>query len=211
MNSEKEVHYIMKQTQYSWTLVIVTLFLFFPVGICLLALKINSDRGRYQQNGKGLRTLAIVLFVFAAIYLLMGLTGELKYDDGTPAIGASVMMVAIMGGGGAVSLWKSRQLIRRGQEYDKLLDKLYDAKSIDLDPFCKTFKLPFETVAADLEVILNERSIQNVHIDRLRRTITVVIPVRSTRTIICPHCGGKNDGIEVDAHAVCSYCDSQLQ
>lgn len=199
----------MKQKHHSWALIITLLFFFFPAGIVLLVTKMTSEKTRYEQNGKSLKIFAIVLFVLAVIYPILSFTGDLRNEDGTPAIGTGIMMLVFLTAVGTFTLWKGNQYIKRGQEYNRLLAEFATARTLDIDPIAQKMKLSYNAVTADLHALIDAGYIQNAYIDHLRRRLVIKPVARPTRAFFCPHCGGKSE-IAAGAPVVCDYCDSPL-
>lgn len=68
----------MQKKSFSWAIIILMFFLFFPVGIYMLVKKMIDEKFNYIKNGNSLRVLGWILIGFAAIYLISGLTGDFK-------------------------------------------------------------------------------------------------------------------------------------
>lgn len=199
----------MKKKTSSWTSISVWLCFFFPVGICLLVKKVAAEKDRYVQNGKSLKILAIVLFCLIPVYIIMAVTGELEFNEGTNSIGTMIIMLLSFAVCGAFSFYKGNQFIVRGTRYTECRAQLTVQQAIDIDPIAIELRIPFDTVAADLQGLVDVGYLQNVHVNLIDRKVVTNRPVRPTRTVTCPHCGGKSD-IEVGTAAKCEYCDSPL-
>lgn len=198
----------MKKTT-SWAAIIVGLVFFLPVGIYLLAKKVTEEKDSYQQNGKALTILALVLFCMIPIYFIFAFTGELRYEDGTPAYGAAFMMAIILGVGGIFSLTKGNQYIQRGQKYDQYISQLSPQHPVELRELASELKLPINTVISDLQCMIDTGYIPNAYIDHIRMRLAPK-PVRHfTTQVICSACGGTNQ-VEPGKSAACEYCNTAL-
>ena len=91
----------MQKKSFSWGIIALMFFLFFPIGIWMLVKKMTDEKFNYIKNGKSLKILAWILIGFAVMYLIMGITGELETEDGSSIVGGVIMMLMIFGGGGA--------------------------------------------------------------------------------------------------------------
>ena len=76
----------MQTKSFSWGIIVLMLFLFFPVGIYMLVKEVTSEKFYMAKNGKALKIIGWALIGFAAMYLLMSLSGELDTEYGAPTV-----------------------------------------------------------------------------------------------------------------------------
>ena len=70
----------------SWSVVILLLFVFFPVGIFLLVRKVTLEIDSYTKNGTVMQTLGGVLLALGLMYTFLGLTGAMVDQNGNSAV-----------------------------------------------------------------------------------------------------------------------------
>ena len=109
----------MQKKSFSWGIIALMFFLFFPIGIWMLVKKMTDEKFNYIKNGKSLKILAWILIGFAVMYLIMGITGELETEDGSSVVGGVIVMLMIFGGGGAFALYKAHSYIKKGTKYNR--------------------------------------------------------------------------------------------
>lgn len=83
----------MQKKSFSWGIIALMFFLFFPIGIWMLVKKMTDEKFNYIKNGRSLKILAWILIGFAVMYLIMGITGELETEDGSSVVGGVIVML----------------------------------------------------------------------------------------------------------------------
>ena len=194
---------------FSWPVILLAFWLFWPAGIVLLVRKIKAERHRYLENGKSLRIMAAIPFAIALLFFILGLRGDLQYEDGTSALGIAVVISLIFVGCGVFTLSKGNQLVARSQRYELFFSELSSKSTLDIDPIAKELNITFQDAAADIQAMIDHGHAANVYIDHIRRRLVAKQVARAVRYVTCPHCGGKNE-IEIGTVAVCEYCDSPI-
>ena len=110
----------MQKKSFSWGIITLLLIFFFPVGIFMIVKKVTTEHFNYAKNGKSLKTLGWILLCFAAIYLLMFMTGDLVTEDGGSIVGPILVVIFLFGGGGILSLIKGNHYIKKGTVFRPL-------------------------------------------------------------------------------------------
>lgn len=199
----------MKQKTYSWTTIGIWLFFFFPVGIPLLVKKVTTEKDHYIQNGNGVKKLGIVILCFTVISIILYAAGELQLTEDSNQVTVLISMFIMLPACGLFCMYKGRQISARGKRYDDLIPYLALNPYQNLDTLASELKIPLQTVIADLKYLMQVGYISNVYIDMPNRRLCVKQVTPETFTVICPHCGGKND-IALNTPAKCEYCDSPI-
>lgn len=213
----------MQKPSYSWGLIVAMLFVFFPVGIWMLVKKMTTEKFNYVKNGKSLSVLGWVLIGLAVIYLIMGVTGELKTDDGSSVVGIIVMILIIFGGGGAFALYKANSYIKKGTKYNRYISVINSNNDMLIDNIAAAYPTTYEKAAEDLQAMIDDGYFMNAYIDLNQRK--VVMPTKPVdnvavntntagtdtqpRTVKCSNCGATNTLIAGSVNE-CEYCGTAL-
>lgn len=187
--------------------------------------KLPVKRRDDRKRGASYRKWGWVLMVFAAIYLLMGVTGELRYVDGSPAVGATIMMTVLCGGGGWLCLRKGADLQMRAQRYERYVSIVRSGGDALIDRIAAAYPTTYEQAVTDLQAMLRMGYFADSYVDLERRELVMpermTAPVRfdssvgepeketAARVIQCPHCGAVNT-VRSGAVKECEYCGSPI-
>lgn len=213
----------MQKKSFSWGVIIVMFFVFFPVGIWMLVKKMTDEKFNYIKNGKSLRVLAWVLIGFAALYLIMWITGEFTTINGSGVAGSVIMMILIFGGSGAFTFYKANSYIRKGTKYQRYISIINSSHDRLIDRIAAAYPTSFEQAAKDLQSMLDDGYFTNAYVDLNRRelimpkTAAVNIVVNQpavaanpqTKSVKCKNCGATNTVVPGAANE-CEYCGSPL-
>ncbi len=215
----------MKKKSFSWGIIILMFFLFFPVGIWMLVRKMTDEKSNYVKNGKSLKIFAWVLIGFAALYPIMGITGELELqaEDGTSLVGGLIATILIFGGGGAFSLYKANSYIKKGTKYNRYLSIINCSNDTLIDNIAAAYPTSFEQAVKDLQSMLDDGYFMNAYLDLNRRELimpqkaTVNVAVNQSTSpsngqpmsVKCKNCGATNTIVPGAANE-CEYCGSPL-
>lgn len=199
----------MQKKSFSWGIIALMFFLFFPIGIWMLVKKMTDEKFNYIKNGKSLKILAWILIGFAVIYLIMGITGEL---------------VVIFGGGGAFALYKAHSYIKKGTKYNRYISIINSSNDTLIDNIAAAYPTSFEQAAKDLQSMLDDGYFMNAYVDLNRRELimppkaaTVNVAVNQSTSPSygqptsekCKNCGATNTVVPGTANE-CEYCGSPL-
>lgn len=214
----------MQKKSFSWGIIALMFFLFFPVGIWMLVKKMTDEKFNYIKNGKSLKILAWILIGFAVIYLIMGITGELETEDGASVIGGVIMMLVISGGGGAFALYKAHSYIKKGTKYNRYISIINSSNDTLIDNIAAAYPTSFEQAAKDLQSMLDDGYFMNAYVDLNRRELimppkaaTVNVAVNQNTSpsygqptsVKCKNCGATNTVVPGTVNE-CEYCGSPL-
>lgn len=218
----------MHKKSTSWGIIALWLILFFPVGIFFIVKKMTGEKFNYIKNGKSLRVLGYILLGLAGIYLIMGLTGELKTEDGSSIVGGVIVAEIIFGGGGALCVFKGMEYIKRGAKYNRYVSIINASNDLLVDNIAAAVPTTYDKAIADIQSMLDAGFFMNAYLDLNKRELIMakVAPQPSVavntgytgsqgavdnqpRSVKCPNCGATNT-IVPGAKNECEYCGSAL-
>ena len=207
----------MQKKSFSWGLIVLMLFLFFPVGIFMIVKKVTSEKFNVVKNGKSLKTLGIVLFCFAGIYLIMSIT-----EDAT-----MLTAFALFGGLGALSFIKGEQYIKKGTKYSRYVSIINANNDGSIDNIAAAYPTSYEQAVKDVQEMLDAGYFMNSYIDQNKRELVMPKPQNTIRVEVtnaggnasitdaqpravkCQNCGATNTVVPGRANE-CEYCGSPL-
>ncbi len=215
----------MQKKSFSWGIIILMLFLFFPIGIFMIAKKVSSEKFNMIKNGKSLKILGWILIGFAVMYLILGITGELETEDGSSAVGGIIVAECFFGGFGALSLIKGKKYIACGEKYNRYVSVVNASNDLLIDNIAAAIPTTYENATADLQAMIDAGYFMNAYVDLNRRelvmhrnqqnnytnTYTPNPQNTSAKTVSkkCPNCGATNTVTE-GTTCECEYCGSPL-
>ena len=214
----------MQKKSFSWGIIALMFFLFFPIGIWMLVKKMTDEKFNYIKNGKSLKILAWILIGFAVMYLIMGITGELETEDGSSVVGGVIVMLMIFRGGGAFALYKAHSYIKKGTKYNRYVAIINSSNDTLIDNIAAAYPTSFEQAAKDLQSMLDDGYFMNAYVDLNRREL--IMPPKATTvnvavdqntspsygqptSVKCKNCGATNTVVPGTANE-CEYCGSPL-
>lgn len=213
----------MQKKSFSWGTIALMFFLFFPIGICMLVRKMTYEKFNYIKNGKSLKILGWILIGLAVIYLILGITGDLKTEDGSSVVGGVIIMLMIFGGGGAFALYKAHSYIKKGKKYSRYISIINSSNDTLIDNIAAAYPTSFEQAARDLQSMLDDGYFMNAYVDLNRRELIVPQKAASVNidvnqssasstqstSVKCKNCGATNTVVPGTANE-CEYCGSPL-
>lgn len=135
---------------YSWTVVIIALIVFWPVGIFLLIGKLSNDRTASFGAGSAIVALmGIVLMFVGAMGLIAILSG-----DGEAAFGGIIMMI-IFGLPGLWLLKKSKGIKSAGNLNRRYIDYIVNNQVRDIHELARRMGVSQDKVIADVNSMIN--------------------------------------------------------
>lgn len=205
----------MQKRSFSWGIIIVMFILFFPVGIWMLVKKMSDEKYNYLKNGKALKTFGWVLFGFGIFYLIMGLAGELKTEDGSSVVGGIIIMLVLFCGGGLFMVFKGKQFIKCGAKFSRYVAVVNAGNNTLIDNVAAAYPTTYDKAVSDLQMMIDAGYFLNAYIDLNKREL--VIPTIGSnltagvkpRVVTCPNCGATNTIVSGAANE-CEYCGSPL-
>lgn len=201
----------------SWGVVILLLFLFFPVGIILLVKKVTSEKHAYTQNAKAMNVLGWVLIALGLLYIVMGLTGEAG-ETSADLVAVSIIFFC---GGGIALVVSAKRFQRRADTFNRYVAIVTNATGYSLDNIAAAYPTSYEQACRDLQKMLDAGYFSNAYLDLEKRELIMPkvsapnfqnIPVGTPpkpRAVKCSGCGATNM-ISDNGIGECEYCGSPL-
>lgn len=212
------------KTNQSWTVVILLLIFFWPVGLYLLYKKVTGDKTSALKNSKALSIVGWVFAVFSAIYLLMAISGDMKASD---AISAFVFF----GAGGALMIYGAKRMNKNAAKLKKYISIVINNNQTSIDNIAAAIPTDYEQAENDLQKMINNGYFQGAYIDKSNREI--ILPKKENspsmnmpenniqyenknteqprfKVVNCKNCGANNTVAEGNL-CECEYCGSPLQ
>lgn len=201
---------------YSWPVIILALFIFWPVGIFLLIKRISADRKMAMSTGgKGMKGLGIGLFAFGAIGFI-GCASD--FDFG----GCVVALFFVLGG--LALIIKAKKLGKEAESMKQYLSIIVNGNVRSLDAISSTTGKSYDVVRNDIENMINKGYLKNAYINEGTREVvlpdinvysntetgeSVVTTNVTKRVVACPCCGANNT--IAGEIGECEYCGSPLK
>lgn len=212
----------------SWTVVLILIIVFPPVGFILLIKKLYQDKEGAYINSIIARILASIML---AIGLMLWYTVITK-DPSAYNIFVSTLFFLLPG---ILLFIKGLNLKKDGARYEKYLELLASNGVIFIDGIASEYSLPYAKTARELEGMITVGYLKNAYIDHESRMIKTNTngsnkvnsnrrkqnvsqentPIKSepknrpSKVIICNSCGGKNV-VSQGSTVECDYCKSPI-
>ena len=217
----------------SWPIIILFIFLCWPVGLFLLIKKLTNDKtAAISAGGKGLKVVGIVMTSFAAIGTL-GFLVSLTEDGASGDDLAALIVMLFFAIGGIALLRKAKKLKKESESIKQYLSIIVNGNVRQLDDIAFTTGQSYDAVHRNVQNMIEKGFLKNAYIDE--RTREVVLPNAApvspqndaptyastinavstnpvplkTKIVACPCCGANNT-ITGDT-GECEYCGSPLK
>ncbi len=210
----------------SWGVVILLMFIFWPVGLYLLIKKLTADKtAAISSGGKGLKVTGIILVVFAAFGLLGFLTSAAEQGVGSDDVGGIIVLLFFAAGGVAL-LSKAKKVKEEAESIKQYLSIIVNGNVCQLDAIASTTDKSYAVVHKDIKNMIDKGYLKNAYINEATRevvlpsanpvvqqnavnaTVVNAAPVQ-TKIVACPCCGANNT--IVGDTGECEYCGSPLK
>ena len=215
----------MQKKGSSWGIIALWFVLFFPVAVVLTVKKMSGEKLSYIQNGKALRIIGYILLGFAALYLVLALTGNLKTEDGSSIVGGVIVAEAVFGGGGALCVFYGTAYIRRGKKYKRYISVINTSNDLIIDNIASQIPTTYDKAVRDIQSMLDDGFFMNARLDLGQRELimprrsanrgaagpdrTCVSAPKQTFCVKCKNCGATNTVVSGERNE-CKYCGSPL-
>ena len=188
---------------YSWPVIIIALFLFWPLGVYLIYKKAQTDK-------KTALTVAKLLNILGVIFIVVGI----------------VTLIAIVGIFylilGIVLRVLAKKMLASAENVKRYISIVINGNIRQLDAIAATVDKPYDTVKKDLQKLIDDGYFKNAYINESTREIVIASSpapaaattsfaaeaTAQTRVVACPCCGANNT--VVGAVGECEYCGSPL-
>ena len=209
---------------YSWPVIILMLFIFWPVGLFLLVKRFTLDKKTaVSAGGKGLKVLGVVLLVFGCLAFIGCVS------DPEAASGTVVAIFFIVGG--VLLMRKAKKITKEAESIKQYLAIIVNGNVRQLDSIAATTGKTYDVVKADIQKMISSGYLKNAYINESTREVVLpnshtaapvespvaanslqatAAPVQSQgRIVACPCCGANNT--IYGATGECEYCGSPIK
>lgn len=190
-----------------WIIIIIALFVFWPIGAYLIYRKITNDRMELLKNSGSLNKAGLIFMVIGfIIFACFSLAGN--PDLHTYAKGG-----VFITSGGVVMFYFGVAINRTAKRYRNYIQIIINDGQKNLGEIAKEMHLGPSKVERDLQSMIALGYFGDTYIDYVNDQIVIkqkepdnppesegLIPV------ICRNCGGRNSALAKR----CQYCDSPL-
>lgn len=214
---------------YSWPVIFLLLYFFWPVGVFLLYKRVQFDRKAALSIGKVINILGIGAYGIAVLGVIACLVEGFAGED--------FEIILFFGIAGFVMRKVAKKLTRNAEKIRRYLQIIVNGGETDMDKIARTVNQPYDTVVSDIQKMIDSGYLNGRYISRSQHKILFQsdqefedvdltediddafenyieeveapqpTPVQS-RTVTCKCCGAKN--IIQARNAECEYCGSQL-
>ena len=205
---------------YSWPVIIIALFFFWPIGFVLLIKRFSTDKTAVMSSSSAfLRVLGIIMVVFGA-FAVIGLASDIENIDAMTCV-----VVAFFIGGGVMLLRKASKIKREGKEIRKYISIIVNHNVRDIDSISKAMGKTYEKARADVQNLIDKGFLKNAYIDEQIKQVVLASDsfvnnavnqaqeqARADlrpRVVTCKCCGAINT--ITGPVGQCEYCDSPIQ
>ena len=210
---------------YSWPVIIIALFFFWPIGFVLLIKRFSTDKTAVMSSSSAfLRVLGIIMVVFGA-FAVIGLASNIDEGIQTGIDAMTCVIVAFFIGGGVLLLRKSSKIKKEGNEIRKYISVIVNHNVRDIDSISKAMGKTYEKARADVQNLIDKGFLKNAYIDEQIKQIVLASDsfvnnavnqaqeqARADlrpRVVTCKCCGAINT--ITGPVGQCEYCDSPIQ
>lgn len=206
-----------KKKSPSWGMIILWLFLFWPVSICLIYKRVSNDKAAAMKNSR-IFTAIGCFFFFGVIVMASILIGHPEDDTDFAIFGICFYLI-----GGVLIMRFARKLKRTGEEYRKYIDVVINQERRTLEDVASQMGKNYEQTMQGLQQMIDKGYFTGAFIDTMEHTI--VFPSRpqqremkpdngreepQQKIVKCPNCGG-NNVVEAGRIHECDYCGSPIK
>jgi len=194
-----------QKNNISWTLVVITLIFFWPVGAFLLWRKLSTDRTATMRSGKGITIIGWVLVVIG----ILGFIGLL--EEGMYVI--DFFVILIFCGAGAALIIIGNKTKKNAKRYRSYIAVVANQNEKEIRGIASILNLSPEVVKKDLTEMIEKGFFQDAYIDH--RKGSIVFNSKTTtekikyRALQCQGCRAINKVAEAQVGR-CEYCRSMI-
>ncbi len=145
-----------EKTGISWPVVIFILFVFFPLGIPLIILKIGNEKKKYDKNARVMTVLGIVIIMVWVLYALISVTIEPMW---TVSLLGRIMVLLLSGiimvAGGIILLCFAVKYRRKSRIFSQYADYINIAGITDIDILSDKMSRSAEAVCMDVREMID--------------------------------------------------------
>mgnify|MGYP000167734478 CR=1 FL=1 len=202
-----------------WIVILVCLFVFWPVGLLLLWLKMRSDLKATLVASATLKVVAWVLVVVTAVVLIVALGME-GFSENSPVPGFIILLSGCVGLLVAASVTNKNALI-----YKRLINVVVNDGVTSIDDISRILNMPYDKVYRYLYGLLSRSLLKNAYISEVQRAVVFPDSARKERAsvrlqaqeqepeytiVYCKSCGAHKE-VVVGKIDTCNFCGSKLK
>jgi hypothetical protein len=207
-----------KELIFSWPVIVIAFIIFWPVGLGLLVMRMNSDKVLLLQSG---RVLSLFSWLSGCL-VLVGITANI--DEGYDSFDIGLITFFLIAT--IVLNYFGRRLKRKGLKYKKYIDLVVNSGIMDIETLSNLMSKPYEEVYSDIEEMIEKGYFKRTYINDKHQIVIVSSKVndvpldssssnsdeREIRKVVvrCSACGANNE-VGINKVSECEYCGSKIQ
>ncbi|MBQ4568638.1 MAG: hypothetical protein IJA62_01055 [Ruminococcus sp.] len=200
-------------SSYSWSLVIIALIVFWPVGLFLLFKKFSDDKkATLGASGKVMKIVGISLIIFVAIGLI-GFGSSLAENGYRSDDTYGIVGVVFFAAGGVALLYKGNKVTKEAEQIRRYISVIVNGNVRKLSAIASATGKPYDVVYRDINNLINKGYLHNAYIDESSKKIVMpedkYVKEETPRIVNCACCGANNT-VYGDL-GQCEYCGSPLK
>lgn len=203
----------LKKWSASTLAIVISFWLFFPLGFVLLYLRLKEKHGKYYAITKELFWTGLIWGGFGILYLGLSITEKTFVSEYLLA-GVFVFVIP-----GAICFYFGNKRNKKMKIYDKYMLYISSRRKVKLDGLCNNVGVDYETGLKMVEEMIAKGFI-NGYLDDdeliikkgeslINDIIEEPVQNKETKVVKCKECGAKNT-IIVGQSKECEYCGSLL-
>lgn len=201
---------------YSWPVIILALFFFWPIGVFLIIKRVSTDRKTAMSADKLIGGLGIALYCIAVLGLFVWIT------DGFT--GKDIVIILFFGAAGFALRKVAKKIRTEAEDIKQYLSIIINANIRQLDTIASTTGKSYDVVHKDVKKMIDKGYLKNAYINEGLREVILpnnnpapqntanvtanATPVQS-KVVTCPCCGANNTIYGKTGE--CEYCGSPLK
>lgn len=215
-----------KKILNSWLVIILALWLFWPLGVFLLVRRLSVDPNRLKLIALLLNIFAIASYVCAAF--MLSFVGICLFDMSDPS-NADVFPIFLIGMilcavAGFFSKRYAKKFKKEAEDTNRYLSIFERENESRIDVIAALVDKPMDVVKSDIEKIIQKGYLKNAYIDERTNEVIYLSPAeeqmefnvlrassneRKPKVVNCSCCGANNTII--GGMGECEYCGSPLK
>lgn len=237
MNNTKNDNLAWLDSGFSWIIILILLFTFFPAGIIFIIMKTRLHRRSVFTTHRKIKNTGVAIIVMTFIIAVIDFFSQIlksfeneknitdtmlseyikdnfwktfttKYYGLCLAVGVTVIIISIF-------------IKRKAKKHQKYIDLVANRGYDDLDKISSMMKLAKSIVIDDLEYLIKKGYLEDYEVRRTENRIVHYIAERerkrreeeqmrvTPKSIKCKNCGGTN--MIAEKIIKCNYCGSYIE
>lgn len=224
-------NYSNQETVYSWPIIILALYFFFPLGIYLIIKKSALHRRNIFTVGQKTFASAVSLFIIGGLLYLPQMVLKIAeftdnkndFTDLDKVISSDFYAKMLSIGNwffilGFIVLLIAFYQKYQAEKYRNYLSLIVNKELENLDDIAQKMNLKKSTIIKDIKTLINRRYLPEIYDLDLEENRVYDVPkdkrkkeerAKNTRLVKCPNCHANN--ILVERIGKCEYCNSYIE